>query len=304
MIATTPFIGPPACQATQGPLPEIRTQFGGRWDDKRASELPQCDLPCRERTYRQILVLRHAAPTMDDIKKKVYLDIFASPGTLLPMAGGLTALMASWAMGGDAAVAFAGIAGVLAGLGVTATRLILGLDRITQDAYDQVVEKQRREQEESLERLHARLVKDQDPRTQNCLQELRHLYSRLKDKAGEDKINSATYEVIERVDQVFGTAVQQLEYSVDLWEIGRTMRGSAREDILQQREDLVRDICVTVDHLGRTVDRFHAMTTRKNRSDLARLRKELDESIRVAREVDRRTEQLTETRSYDPQEFE
>jgi hypothetical protein len=247
---------------------------------------------------------RDRSSAMDDIKKKVYLDIFAAPGTLLPLAGGVTALLASWAIGGDAMLSFAGIAGVLAGVGVTATRLILGLDKITQDAYDHVVQQQRRQQEEGLERLHQRLLDDQDPRTQNCLLELRHLYSRLQNKVDSTKINSAAYGVIEGVDQVFRTSVQQLEYSVELWETAQTMRGSARRDLLQQREELVQEICDTVEHLGQTVDRFHAMTTHRNRRDLARLRKELDESLRIAREVERRTEQLTETRTYGPQESE
>jgi hypothetical protein len=241
---------------------------------------------------------------MDDVKKKVYLDIFAAPGTLLPLAAGLTALMASWASGGDPLLSFAGIAGVLAGLGVTATRLILGLDRITQQAYDHLLQRQRQQQEDALERLRQRLEADQDPRTQNCLQELRHLYSRLKDKLENDKVTAAAYGVVEGVDRVFQTSVKQLEQSVDLWETAQTLRGSARKGLLQQREDLVRDVCETVEHLGHTVDRFHAMTTRKNRSNLARLRKELDESMRVAREVERRTEQLTETASDDVKQVE
>jgi hypothetical protein len=241
---------------------------------------------------------------MDDIKKKVYLDIFATPGTLLPMAGGLTSLLASWAVGGDAMLAFVGVAGILASLGVTATRLILGIDKITRDAYDHVVDSQRRRQEEALEHLHQRLLADRDPRTQNCLQELRNLYSRLKEKVEKDKVNAAAYGVIERVDQIFHTSVKQLEDSVDLWDAAQPMQGPARISILKQREELVQEICEAVEHLRQTVDRFYAMTTRKNRSNLARLRKELDESIRVAREVERRTEQLTEAPTYDPKEFE
>ena len=82
------------------------------------------------------------------------------------------------------------------------------------------------------------------------------------------------------------------------------MRGPARNDMLQQRDELVDEICETVVHLGQTVDKFHAVTTNKNRNELARLRKELDRSMEVAKEVERRTDQLIEQRSYDPREFE
>lgn len=241
---------------------------------------------------------------MDSVKKKVYLDVFASPGTLLPVAGGITAMLAAWATNGSPALMFAGIAGMLVGAGVTATRLVFGLHRITQDAYDHVVERQRMQQEESLERLNERLVNDQDSRTQNCLRNLRHLYSQLQEKVAKNSINSAAFGVIEGVDRMFRTCVEQLEHSVDLWDNAQTLSGSARQSLLQQREDLVLEICATVDHLGQTVNRFHAMTTNKNRNDLARLRKELDESMRVAREVERRTEELLEHQSHEHLEHE
>ena len=110
--------------------------------------------------------------------------------------------------------------------------------------------------------------------------------------------------MIERVDQIFHTSVKQLEDTADLMDAAEAMQGPARQSILMQREDLVRELCETVEHLRQAVERFHAVTTRKNRSNLARLRKELDESIRVAREVERRTEQLTEAPTYDPKDFE
>lgn len=241
---------------------------------------------------------------MDDVKKKVYLDIFASPGTLIPIAAGLTALMTSWAMGGNEILNFAGISGMLAGIGVTATRLVLGLESITRDAYDHVLRRQQHEQEESLERLHKRLLEDQDSRTQHGLRELRSLSSQLRSKVDEGQVNAAAYQVIEGVDRLFQTCVKQLEYSVELWETAQAMRGTGRDRVLQQRDELVQEVVETVDHLRMTVERFHAMTTHKNRSELARLRRELDQSMQVAREVERRTEELTHTRPPNTSEFE
>ncbi|MCA9169232.1 MAG: hypothetical protein KDB23_16265 [Planctomycetales bacterium] len=242
---------------------------------------------------------------MDEVKKKVYLDVFASPGTLLPAAAGITALIGSWAVDGNSTLTFLGISGVLTGVGVLATRLILGLDKITQRAYDLVLDRKNHEQQRALADLRKRLVGDRDPRTQACLDELRLLHSRMKDKlSGEPTtINSASYGVLEGVDEIFHTCVKQLEQSYELWETARTMRGSARQNILQQRDVLVQEICTTVDHLGRTVEKFHEVTTHKNRKELARLRNELDQSMQVAREVERQTEELTR-RTYDEHEFE
>lgn len=214
---------------------------------------------------------------MDDVRRKVFLDIFAAPGVLLPIAGGLTALMASWAIGGNPALTFGGVAGVLGGLGLMASRLILKLDRITQDAYDYFVHTQRRQQEESLEQLEQRLLLDQDPRTQTSLRTMRHLYDRLKEKVDSGKVTPAAYGVIEGVDKLFHSCVKQLEASVDLWEMAQSIEGPARTAMLQQREQLVTEVNEAVEHLGRTVERFHEVETGRHRSDLARLRKELDE---------------------------
>jgi hypothetical protein len=65
---------------------------------------------------------------MDPVKRKIYLDLFAAPVTLVPLVGGLTALMAAWALGGHGLLTFLGISSVLAGIGMFASRLIFGLE--------------------------------------------------------------------------------------------------------------------------------------------------------------------------------
>lgn len=239
---------------------------------------------------------------MDDVKRKVYLDLFATPGTLLPVAGGLTAWIASWAMGGDATLNFAGLAGILAGVGILSTRLILGLEGITQRAYDHVLNRQHQEREAQLEKLHQRLLPDGDPRDETCLQELRHLYARVKERSQSENINAAAFSLLDGVDQMFDACVRQLEHSAELWETARTMKGPSRSNLLKQREGIIHEVCETVVHLGQTVERYHELTSHKNRSELARLRKELDQSLQLARAVEQRTEQLVAPPLIDPQE--
>ena len=155
---------------------------------------------------------------MDDVKRKVLLDLFASPGTVLPIAGGLTMLLASWATGGSPTLTFGGIAGVLGGLGVLASRLILGLEGMTKRAYDLVVGKQRAEQEAALEELDRNLCNDDDPRTQQCLRDLRMLYDGLQKKVKDGDVTPAAYEILEGVDKLFKMCVHQLEHSHELYE--------------------------------------------------------------------------------------
>ena len=61
---------------------------------------------------------------MDDVKKKVLLDLFVSPWTVLPLAGGLSVWMLSWAAEGSAFLNVAGLAGVIAILAMRRLRRV------------------------------------------------------------------------------------------------------------------------------------------------------------------------------------
>jgi hypothetical protein len=126
---------------------------------------------------------------------------------------------------------------------------------------------------------------------------MRQLYARLKEKVDSGRVTPAAYGVIEGVDKLFRSCVKQLEDSVDLWETAQTIKGSAQKSMLRRRDQLVREVCEAVEHLGQTVERFHEVETSHGRSELSRLRRELEESMRIAREVERRTAELTQPSS-------
>ncbi|MBN1912544.1 MAG: hypothetical protein JW818_22680 [Pirellulales bacterium] len=225
-----------------------------------------------------------------DVRKKVLLDLFAAPGTLLPVVGGISALILSWALKGAAATASLGVGlfGILTGLGVFASRVILGLEKITQEAYDYVHEQKKKAQEENLDRLDDRLKKDRDNRTQESLRELRMLYGAFSEDVESGKINRATYEVIEIVDELFTNSVAQLEHSYELWQSSRHQDGPIRDRTLAEREKVVREVLATTEHLRQTIDQFRALSAKRGRKELSQLREELDEAIRVARRADER----------------
>ena len=97
---------------------------------------------------------------MDDVKKKVLLDLFVSPWVIVPMVGGLSAWMLSWGMDGSTTLNMIGLAGVLAGMGIQASRLIFGIEDLTKKAHTYVTEQEKLEQEQKLDQLMVRLKKD------------------------------------------------------------------------------------------------------------------------------------------------
>ena len=229
---------------------------------------------------------------MDEVKRKVYLDLFASAYSLITFAGGLTSLMASWAIGGNPTLTMAGIAGVLGAIGVTASRLIWGIEGLTERAYGYQVDKQQKDHERKLDKLDEKLTSDRDPRTQTCLRELRLLYGSLQQAAKKGNINTASYEIIEGVGKVFDESVKQLEHSHSLWETARRMHGPARDTMLLQRDDIVKEVVATVVEVGGMVERYLLNETKRNKSELRKVRLELDESIEAARRAEERTAEL------------
>ncbi|MEE8450823.1 MAG: hypothetical protein V3R99_02880 [Thermoguttaceae bacterium] len=232
-----------------------------------------------------------------DVRRKVLLDLFASPSTLLPIVGGVSALILSWAIDGGPALSMLGLAGLLGGMGWFATRLIFGLEDITSNAYEFLHEQQRHKQEEALDDLDNRLRKDRDPRTQESLRQLRELYGKFVGDVQSGKINRSTHEILEIVEELFRTSVAQLEVSYQLWQTSRTLGKEAKQKMLAQRDEVVEEVVDTIRHLGTTIEQFFAFTRKKNKDNLGRLREELDEAIRVAR----RTEERMASWENDPQ---
>lgn len=240
-----------------------------------------------------------------NVRNKVLLDLFASPSSLLPIVGGLSALILSWALEGGAAATCLGLGmvGILGGLGIFATRLILGLEDITNKAYEYLHADKLKKQEEALDELQDKLRKDRDPRTQKSLRELRELYSTFVEDVNAGKITRAAHEVLEIVEELFCASVDQLKRSYELWQSARKKDEPSKEKTLQRREEVVREVVDTIQHLARTIGQFRALSTKRDRKNLSRLREELDEAIQVARKTEKRMASW-EQEAYSETEFE
>ena len=243
---------------------------------------------------------------MDDVKKKVFLDLFASPITLLPVVAGATALLASWAFGGVAALTMGGIVGVLGGIGMFATRIIFGLDKLTNRAYEYVVQKQQEDQRKALEELYNKLQGDNDPRTERLLGQLWDLYSELKKDVDDGKVTMAAHEVLDGVDNNFKVCVDYLDRSHRTLVTAKRMKGTARDEVLMQREKLIEEVANSCIHLEKTIGKLNTASTERKTSELSQMRSELDETIRVAKRAEERAGTLgqEEDRPYDISEFE
>lgn len=242
---------------------------------------------------------------LDDVKRKVWLDLFASPGTLVPVVVGVSSLMLSWAVGGDPTANAIGILGVLGGVGHFASRLVWGLEDMTQRAYQAMLDRNQQEQNEALDQLERKLSGDDDRRTETCLRDLRGLYVTFKNSCSEEQMVASHHRVVSQVEQIFRASVQQLQRSLELYEISQRLSVKSRVDILAERERVIQEVLETRAHLISTIEQFQSFAAQRDQSELGRLREELDETLRVARKTEERMATIGQKqKTYNESEFE
>ena len=106
---------------------------------------------------------------MDDLRKRILNEIFVAPSVVLPIAGGGTAWLLSWALGSVATLNLVGLVGVMVGIGWFATRFIFQLDSITEKAMRDQIESRLREEEKKLNELDQKLYADRDQRPREAM---------------------------------------------------------------------------------------------------------------------------------------
>jgi len=225
---------------------------------------------------------------LDEVRQKVLLDLFASPGTLIPIVVGLSALMLSWAIGGDATASAVGIVGVMGGAGHFASRLVLGLESMTQRAYEAILQRDERQRNEALDQLESALRSDKDGRTDACLKQLRQLDDQFRAARAENRLVAKHPQLLSRMEEIFDASVLQLQRSLELYQLSTKLSGAAKANLLAQREQVIQDVLKTRDHMSATIEQFHTFTINREASDLSRLRSELDETLLVAKRTEER----------------
>ncbi len=111
--------------------------------------------------------------------------------------------------------------------------------------------------------------------------------------------------MVSQAEQIFNASVQQLERSLELYQISQKLTGKARGEILAERERVIREVIDTRDHLSATIEQFQTFATRRSQSELSQLREELDETLRVAKRTEERMAEIGhQQKTYDESEFE
>ncbi|MCS1408671.1 MAG: hypothetical protein M2R45_01847 [Verrucomicrobia subdivision 3 bacterium] len=231
------------------------------------------------------------------IRNQVLLRHIGSPLVLAPFLFGITSLTAAWAFDWKAAsiAAFAGLAGIIGAGGIFLTRLILGGEKTAAQVIQEMEADELAHKERELDQLERRLESsDNDPRPEKSLQDLRALIKVFQETRNDATSHQLTtmVDIHAKVTELFDHCVELLEQTIQLWETATSLNTeAARKPILEQRETIVEDIQASVQQLSTTLVGLKQLgTAEASTGRLRQMRDELDQSLKVARNIEARVD--------------
>jgi hypothetical protein len=236
---------------------------------------------------------------LDDLRKRIMNELFVAPSVVLPIVGGATAWLMSWAVGGIGWLNAAGLVGVLAGIGWFATRFIFQLDSITEKAMRDQVMEQIRQEEQRLDQLAVRLRADRDPRTEDYLMLLRTNRAEIERVAQTPGIQLRSMEIVKQARQLFWAAIEQLEQSLKMYDLAQQVSGPARREALEQRERFLMEAYESTEHLREAVATFRGFVDKNQERDMDTLQRDLAASIEAAKRSEERMKELESSPDYE-----
>ena len=226
------------------------------------------------------------------LRRRIVNKILFAPSVVLPIVGGLSALLASWAASGVTSLNMIGLLGVAGGLGWLSTRLIFGVEKIAESIVADEQADSLRQQEERLVQIRKKLRYDRDPRTDDYFTLLKQARDDFDRMAEESAVIVRSLELQPKVKKLFWAAIDRLDDSHEAHTLAEKLFGSERDAVLARREAMLVEVKTTLDQLQHAVAQLRELSSNASDTDLSALRDELDESLRIAAKTEQRMREL------------
>lgn len=219
---------------------------------------------------------------MRDLRKRILLELFITPFTVVPFLFGTSLLLLSEVLGGYAA--FMGFVSLLVSLGAFLTNLLFNLENISEKAVTQIQNQKVRDKERTLDDLDQKLQKTDGDDDEISLRNLRLLYQAFCVDISEKKINQyVPSELLVAVDDIFNACIVKLGRSFEIWNMAGKMAGTLKRQLLKQRKDLVADVEKSVAELANVINEIRALQFKSEKDELERLQNKLNSQLEIAK---------------------
>jgi len=242
-----------------------------------------------------------------ELRNKVMLSLATSPVTLFPFVGGVTAFLLQWAFDfGNGPTMLISLTAALVSFGIFISRLLIGSEKITKQAIEELKQEAEEKRNEALDQLENKLCRDGDERTQTYLRDLRTLAASFKEEQflSQGLVAMTTFEIMTGVEELFQGCVRSLERTLVLYESARKISSfEARQPLLEQRETIITNVRKSITQLGAILAGISQLGIGEGSdSEIQRIQAELSQTLEVARNVDARMKR--EFLGTDTEEFE
>ncbi len=217
---------------------------------------------------------------------------------MLPIVGGVSAWLVSWAAGGVTPLNLAGLIGVLGGAGWLGTRFVFFLESIAQKVSEEDKAKLVKVEEERLADVLRKMRYDRDPRTDDYFMLLRKAREEFNELADRPQMFVRGLELRSLVNNLFWAAIEQLDRSFKAYELHEQLLGEERKKVHLKREEILADVRESIEHLQKAVDQLQKSGDKESSVDLSSLRDELDQSLRIAARTEERMRELEGKKDY------
>ena len=234
---------------------------------------------------------------MVSLRKRILLDLFASPMTVIPTTIGTSLLLMSGIIGGD--TAFYGILGLLVGAGSLLTNFVFNLDHISQKASNQWLQEAQETKEQELNALDTKLAQTADPKDEQVLRNLRAVYQKFCSDLKSRESYSIPEDMLSTIDKLFKSCILKIEQSLELWTMSQTVTGQIRTRIISNRGKLLAEVEQSILDLSETIGEVWDLHRHADNTDLNRLRERMKTQLQVAKSTEERMRELTQENKLD-----
>lgn len=231
---------------------------------------------------------------MKELRKRILLELFVTPMTIIPLALGATAFMLSFVFGG--VMTFLSFISTLIGFGAMLTNFVFNMKGVSERAMQQWRKSEKKKQDATLDALELKLKRTTDTTDDEThLANLRELYRQFCEDVEQHRISEHTPpDMLDQIDQMFRACVHSLEESYEIYRMTQKMKGDLKKGMSKQRKDMIDNVGKSVSEMANAINEVRSLKLKANNKELDQIRKNLHRSLSVCQNRDQAYSELND----------